>query len=111
MEDDPVLGFELQSALADSGLDVIGPARTLAEALTLAADKSIAAAVLDIHLGGVMVFPVAEYLRSRGLPILFITGYDIATVAPEPLRNAPVMQKPVSADALVGRIRALMDAA
>jgi DNA-binding response OmpR family regulator len=106
-----VLGFELHSALADSGLDVIGPARTLQEALSLAADKQIAAAVLDIHLGGVMVFPVAEYLRSRALPILFITGYDIAAVAPEPLRNAPVMQKPVSADDLVGRIRELMDAA
>lgn len=111
VEDDPVLGFELQSALADSGLDVIGPARTLPEALALAADKHIAAAVLDIHLGGVMVFPVAEYLRSRALPILFITGYDIAAVAPEPLRNAPVMQKPVDAGDLVGRIRALMDAA
>lgn len=111
VEDDPVLGFELQSALADSGLDVIGPARTLQEALSLAADKQIAAAVLDIHLGGVMVFPVAEYLRSRALPILFITGYDIAAVAPEPLRDAPVMQKPVSADDLVGRIRQLMDAA
>jgi PAS domain S-box-containing protein len=110
VEDDPVLGFELQSALSDSGLDVIGPARTLQEALTLAADKNLSAAVLDIHLGGVMVFPVAEYLRLRALPILFITGYDIAAVAPEPLRNAPVMQKPVNADDLVGRIRELMDA-
>ncbi len=111
VEDDLVLGFELQTALSDSGLDVIGPARTLQEALTLAADKQLAAAVLDIHLGGVMVFPVAEFLRSRGLPILFITGYDIASVAPEPLRDAPVMQKPVQANVLVGRIRALMDAA
>lgn len=111
VEDDPVLGFELQSALADSGLDVIGPARTLPEALALAADKHISAAVLDIHLGGVMVFPVAEYLRTRALPILFITGYDIAAVAPETLRNAPVMQKPVDAGVLVGRIRELMDAA
>jgi PAS domain S-box-containing protein len=111
VEDDPVLGFELQSALSDSGLDVIGPARTLQEALILAADKQLAAAVLDIHLGGVMVYPVAEYLRLRALPILFITGYDIAAVAPEPLRNAPVMQKPINADDLVGRIRELMDAA
>ena len=111
VEDDAVLGFELQSALSDSGFDVIGPARTLQEALTLAADKQLSAAVLDIHLGGVMVFPVAEYLRARALPILFITGYDIGAVAPEPLRNAPVMQKPVNADDLVGRIRQLMDAA
>lgn len=110
VEDDPVLGFELQSALAESGMDVIGPARTLAEALALAADAHISAAVLDIHLGGVMVFPVAEYLRTRSLPILFITGYDIAGVAPETLRNAPVMQKPVNADDLVGRIQQLMDA-
>ena len=65
VEDDAVLGFELQTALSDAGLDVIGPARTVEEALALAADKDLLAAVLDIHLGGVMVFPVAEYLRAE----------------------------------------------
>jgi PAS domain S-box-containing protein len=108
VEDDAVLGFELQSALLEAGFDVVGPARTVQEALTLAGDRTLAGAVLDIHLGGLMVFPVAEYLRARGLPMLFITGYDIEAVAPVALRETPVMQKPVNAEKLAGRLKELI---
>jgi DNA-binding response OmpR family regulator len=111
VEDDAVLGFELQSALLEASFEVVGPARTVQEALALAGDRTLAGAVLDIHLGGLMVFPVAEYLRERALPMLFITGYDIEAVAPKALRDTPVMQKPVNAEKLAGRLKELIGAA
>jgi DNA-binding response OmpR family regulator len=33
-------------------------------------------AVLDVNLGGQMVYPFAEWLRSHDVPFLFCTGYE-----------------------------------
>ena len=33
-------------------------------------------AILDINLGGEMVFPLADLLRERHIPFVFATGYD-----------------------------------
>ena len=33
------------------------------------------AAILDVNVGGAVVFPVADVLRGRGVPIIVATGY------------------------------------
>jgi len=108
VEDDPLLGLDLRTALVDAGLEVIGPARTLAEALRLAEAGEFAFAILDVNLDGKPVFPVATRLAERGVPFLFVTGYDISAVAPDGLRDRPVMRKPVDANAVIGRISAML---
>jgi CheY-like chemotaxis protein len=37
------------------------------------------AAVLDVNLAGEMVFPAADILMTRGVPVLFATGYGSAS--------------------------------
>src|SRR3546814_4277596 len=53
------------------------------------------AAVLDINLNGEMVFPLAETLRRRGVPFVFMTGYEGGAVLPPSLQDAPCVSKPL----------------
>ena len=51
-------------------------------------------ALLDVNLGGEMVFPVADVLIARGVPIIFATGYG---ASPDERYSAtPVAAKPVT---------------
>jgi hypothetical protein len=53
-------------------------------------------AILDVHVRGKNVFPVAEALEARGLPFVFATGSGQHGV-PEKYRARPVLQKPFMA--------------
>lgn len=101
VEDEMLVGLEMRHALAETGADVIGPVSTASEAARLADEANVSAAVLDVNLGGDMIDPVAARLLARGIPFVFVTGYDSRRVLPEALRNAPALRKPVDAAALV----------
>jgi len=57
-------------------------------------------AVLDINLRGEMAYLIADALRERGVPFVFATGYDHATI---PARFAGIVrcEKPVAAKQVV----------
>lgn len=102
-----LVALDLEAALAAAGAEVIGPATRLDEALDLARRERLDAAVLDINLDGEPVFPVAEALLRRTVPVLFSTGYDSRSMLPEAMRRFPTVQKPFSGETLV---RALKEA-
>jgi CheY-like chemotaxis protein len=80
VEDEALLALELETGLRELGCEVVGPARNLVEAQRMAAaEPRLAAAVLDVNLGGgELVFPVADALAARGVPYLLATGYGSA---------------------------------
>ena len=95
VEDDYFIAQEMRRGLAAGGTEVLGPVGDVDDALALIArTPGIDGAVLDINLHDVMVFPVADALRARGVPFVFATGYDWATI---PARFADVQrcEKPV----------------
>lgn len=77
VEDEALLGMELEAIITEAGCEVIGPARTLADAVRLAVNApALDAAILDVNLGqGDFSFPAADLLRTRGVPRIFATGY------------------------------------
>ena len=93
VEDEMLVSMLLEDMLADFGCSVVGPAPTIAEAMPLAMDGAIDAAVLDLNLGGHPSFPVADALKARGVPFIFASGYGQTGLA-EAHRDAPVLQKP-----------------
>jgi PAS domain S-box-containing protein len=99
VEDEPLTALGLRHTLERAGADVAGVA-TLEEAMELA-EGPLSAAVLDVNLGGEMVYPAAERLMARGVPVVLATGYDARTVIPEPLRALLTLQKPVEPDRVV----------
>jgi CheY-like chemotaxis protein len=72
MEDDGMLAMDISDTLDELGHLVVGPARTVKDALARIESEPIDVALLDINLGnGETSYPVAEMLRRRGVPFAF----------------------------------------
>jgi DNA-binding NtrC family response regulator len=100
VEDEALVGLELETALMRAGMEVLGPATTLSEALRLASESAADMALLDINLQGEHSFPVAEVLKMRGIPFVFCTGYARRMIIPEEFSHIPVVEKPYTIDRL-----------
>ena len=80
---------------------MIGPFDRADEALACAADEPLDAAILDVNLGGDLVYPVAERLARRDVPFVFVTGYDAENIDTR-YAHVPVLQKPIEREVLQG---------
>ena len=84
VEDEALVLINLEDILEQLGWKVAAQAMRLTEAEQLATSvEAIDVAILDVNLGGARVFPVAQILRERGVPILFATGYGRDGLPPE----------------------------
>jgi PAS domain S-box-containing protein len=99
VEDEALVAMMIQDTLAEFGFQVIGPLSTASEALAAARESHFDAAVLDISLGDGLVYTVAEILGVRGVPFVFVTGYDVDSVDPR-FSDIPILQKPIERDML-----------
>lgn len=108
VEDDPMVAMLVETALEDTQCSIMGPFGDLAGALA-AADREVPdLAVLDINLGGEMVFPLAELLGARGVPFMLLSGYgDTGLPADKP--NWPICAKPFKLDELVLALGRLLE--
>jgi CheY-like chemotaxis protein len=93
VEDEALVGMALEDALGFLGVDVVGVAGTVDEALERIEGDTFDGAILDVQLHGKDVLPVAESLKQHGIPFVFATGYGRSGV-PEKYRDALVLQKP-----------------
>ena len=94
VEDMLLLAEVLRDQLEDCGSTVVGPVSRLSEAMALAREERLDGAILDVNLGGQLSFPVANILRERDVPYVFLTGYDDAHLFPDEYRAAPRLGKP-----------------
>ena len=108
IEDEALVAMLVEDALLDCGFDVIGPARSVAEALELLEAEQPAAAVLDLNLGGENSLAVADALSARGIPFLVATGYGSAGL-PQTHRHVPVLPKPYDPADLTTLVERLCD--
>jgi CheY-like chemotaxis protein len=93
VEDEMMVSMLIEDMLDDLGCKVVGPASRLDEALALAGEAELDCAVLDVNLGGQSIFPLADFLRAKGAPFAFATGYGDAGLR-EVDKGSPVLQKP-----------------
>ena len=84
VEDEYLIADDLAAMLHEAGAEVIGPAASLPQAVRLTEQQQrLDAAVLDINLRGVEVYPLATELRALGVPIIFLTGYGESNIPDE----------------------------
>jgi hypothetical protein len=62
-------------------------------------NQNIDAAVLDVNLGGEMIYPLADVLAADHVPFVFITGYGAEAIERR-YSNVPILQKPIEPGAL-----------
>jgi two-component sensor histidine kinase len=94
VEDEALVAMMIQDCLTEWGHSVIGPIGRASDALQAVKECDYDAAILDINLGDGMAYPVAEILSARGVPFVFVTGYEADTVD-DRFSNIPVLQKPI----------------
>jgi CheY-like chemotaxis protein len=105
VEDDFIVGYDMQTLLEEQGARVLGPAASLLEAQALLATECPTVAVLDVNLGGEYVFPLVARLREKDVPFVFATAYaDDDRLFPAEARTAPRLAKPVLPNVLVGQL-------
>jgi CheY-like chemotaxis protein len=104
VEDEPMIAMLVEDMILDFGSEVVGPASRMEEALKFALTAQLDAAVLDINVGGAVVFPVADVLGERGVPIIFATGYGSKGL-PEYLQDSITLPKPFSYETLAQALR------
>ena len=106
VEDEMLIATEMEATLEDLGCVVVGPFARVGQALEALADTEVDAAVLDVNVRGEMIFPVAELLKSRGVPMVFCTGYADLPNIPAPLQGQVRLSKPCTASSVEQALRA-----
>ena len=108
VEDNFLAAEVVRDALERSGCTVVGPVGRVADGLNLAQQEKLDGAVLDINLNGDRCFPIADALSGRGVPFVFLTGYDSSTVVPDELRATQRLGKPVLEHQLIDALGKLL---
>jgi hypothetical protein len=101
VEDDFNIAVAMVGFLKAYGAEIVGPVGTVKSALGVIADNPcIDGAALDLNLHGETVYPVVDVLRSKGVPTVFMTGFDDTSVKPG-YTDVPCLQKPVTVEHLM----------
>jgi len=107
VDDEPFVATSVSEALSDAGADVV-TAHDLRTALEAATNGDIAAAILDVTLGGADSGAVCTALKSRHVPFMFLSGYDTHDLLRE-WASVPALAKPAGEIELVANVEALLN--
>ena len=94
VEDDVLSALTMRDFVEGLGCEVVGHARTVDEALALAAHSEFDIALLDIELDGETSYALAQWLAVRDVPFVFTTGK--AEGGPDWCQDRPRVLKPFS---------------
>ena len=99
VEDESLIAMMLEDFLESLGHEVAGTCDSVAGALTRVEQGGFDVAIVDVHLNGEQVWPVADRLAAQGVPYVLATGGHIE---PPPAQHAsvPVLSKPFTLDAI-----------
>jgi DNA-binding response OmpR family regulator len=104
VEDEAMIAMLVEDMVLDFGSEVVGPAAKMDDAMRLAQAAALDAAILDVNVGGSVIFPVAEILSKRGIPLIFATGYG-STGFPPRFQSHPTLPKPFTYQSLAEVLR------
>lgn len=106
VEDEFYLADDFRKWLENAGAVVAGPTGNVAEAAVILGSEKPDAAVVDINLGYGPTFELASKLRAEGVPFIFATGYDEASIPAQHV-NTPRLEKPFGPEQLVRAVSGL----
>ena len=66
VEDEAMIAMLVEEMVLDFGSEVVGPAAKMEEAFRLASDASLDAAILDVNVGGAVVYPCRRPASRSG---------------------------------------------
>lgn len=99
VEDETFLATLIEDILVNAGYRVLKAGRVDTALQLVTSGAPIDAALLDVNLNGIEVYPVATQLRELGVPFVFASGYGREGL-PSEFNDCPVVQKPYLPDAI-----------
>lgn len=108
LEDEWLIAMDMQEMLEGIGFQhIVGPAASVGIALDLLAHEQVDVAVLDLHVGKQKSYGLAEALRARAIPFLFVTGHSREDLRAD-FQNEALLSKPVDVNLLTVRLNILL---
>lgn len=96
VEDELFLSLDICAQIEDCGGVMVGPAPTLNEGYALLHTKPLPdGGILNIRLGQDMAYPLADDLLAAGVPIIFASSENRASI-PQKYGCVPLLAKPVN---------------
>lgn len=111
LDDEFLIALDIQQILERAGAAHVVCIASAAEALDLLRlEPEFDVAVLDVKLGGPErnSLGVAEALAAKGIPFVFLTGMRVDDVHAKRFPEAPVIEKPYDATALLDAINRVL---
>ena len=108
VEDSFVVADALRWELSTFGAAEVATSPSVEQALEQIDGGEFHAALLDVNLGGESVLPVADRLRQRGVPFVFVTGYSEADMLEGRYAEVARFEKPISAERIVPELAAMI---
>jgi DNA-binding response OmpR family regulator len=104
VEDEPIIALDIRRQLAHAGFEVLGPATSLANALSFITEPGCDVAVLNVNLGNETSEPIARKLRASGKPFVVLSGCSRDDLPPS-FSGATFLTKPCPMAELVAAVR------
>lgn len=108
-EDEYLIARDLEHTLLGAGCAEVLLAPSIADCERFRDQAGFDAAVLDFRLRDGDAGDFARSLRTSGIAILFITGYEESTI-PEDLAGVPLLAKPFPRPQLLARLAEVLAA-
>lgn len=109
LEDEFLIALDAEQILQELGAREVETTSTLSEAEERAQVGHYDIALLDVNVNGQMSFSLAESLRSRGVPVVFATGYELKDRAIPSVDPALCVSKPYTSERLRQALRAALE--
>jgi CheY-like chemotaxis protein len=93
VEDEAMIAMMLEEFVDTLGYHVRGVASTVEQAREMVNMGGFDLAILDCHLEGQEIWPVAELLDRKGIPYILSSGGSITDI-PAPFDERPMLAKP-----------------
>ena len=109
VEDEFVIARNLVKMLQSLGHHPVGPAGSVTKGLKiLECENPPDAAILDEHLGGELVTPIAERLSAQSVPFVIVSGH-LRSLSPNALlASARRLEKPITRGCLAEALTPLL---
>lgn len=107
VEDEYFIASDLRRALGTEEAVVVGPVSGLSAGLELAKRDDLDAALLDVNLEGDSSLAIADRLTTKGVPFIFVTGYDDWAL-PDAYRHVPRVSKPFAVPMVLDALNQLL---
>ena len=109
VEDEPLEALDYCDRLTEAGAEIVGPFRSVSEALDVVGKQAVDVALLDYALADQNSEELQAALETRDIPFVVLTGYPRVLVRRDDQQM--VLSKPISDDLLCMTIKAAAKAA